>query len=116
MRKIPDYVRATSAAAAASAASATAVAAAAAAAACAQRQSCEGYQSTLCAWGVLCGMYVARSHAQEPRARSLFSLTSRVGSKAKQHPDHPREHAALVHKTYGGVIDVASAPRQDTAA
>ena len=35
------------------------------------------------AWGVLCVVRVARSHAQEPRARQLFSLTARVCSKKK---------------------------------
>ena len=83
---------------------------------CAQRQSCEGCQSTPCAWGVLCGVRVVRSHAPEPRARSLFSLTARVCSKTKQHTEHPRQHAAVVHKTHGGVIDSASAPCQDSAA
>ena len=40
-------------------------------------------QSTPCAWGVLCGVRVAWSHAPEPRARSFFSLTARVCSKNK---------------------------------
>ena len=60
----------------------------------------------------------AVSHApSEPSARSLLSLTARVCSKKqKHHSEHPREHAAVVQKTHGGVIDVASAPCQDTAA
>ena len=57
--------------------------AAAAAAAAALWHSCEGCQLTPFAWGVLCGVRVGRSHAPEPRARSLFSLTARVCSKTK---------------------------------
>ena len=50
-----------------------------------------------------------------PRAQStitFFAYRSRLQQKQTQHstPEHPREHAAVVHKTHGSVIDVPSAP------
>ena len=72
--------------------------------------------------GAMCSVCVGRvvrcaCVALGPKARRLvFSLTGRVCSKKKQHTEHPRQHAAVVDKAYGGVIDVASAPCQPSAA
>ena len=72
--------------------------------------------------GALCSVCVGRAVrcacvAPEPTARRLlFALTGRVCSKQKQHKEHPRQHAVVVDKAHGGVIDVASAPCQPSAA
>ena len=37
-------------------------------------------------------------------------------AEKEQHTEHPRQHATVVDKAHGGVIDVASAPCQPSAA
>ena len=61
----------------------------------------------------------ACSEVTRPRALStttFFADRSLLRQKQKKHSEHSREHAAVVRKTHDGVIDVASAPCQDTAA
>ena len=69
---------------------------------------------------VMCSVCVRRamryaSVAPKPKARQVFSLTGRASEK-EQHTEHPRQHAAVVDKAHGGVIDVASVPCQPSAA
>ena len=82
------------------------------------RQPCKDCQST--PPGCVCSACVGSAVrcacvAPERRARLLFSLTARVCGKKKL-TEHPRQHAAVVDKTHGGVIDVASAPGPLSAA
>ena len=61
-----------------------------------------GARCAVRAWGVLFGVRVARSHAPEPGARLLFSLTARVCSKKNAHTH--RAPAAVVYKARDGVF------------
>ena len=81
---------------------------------CALRKSCEGCQSTPCAWAC-CAVCVRRGHTpQSPEHHHFFRWPLASAAKIKQHTEHPRQHAAsVVHETLGDV-DVASAPCQDS--
>ena len=72
-------------------------------------------RSAVCAWGVLCGVRVS---SQIPERSDHYFLGWPVASaaKTKQHTEQPRQHAAVVDKGHGGVMDVASAPCQPSAA
>ena len=80
-------------------------------------QPCEGSQSTPCAWGVLSRVRVVRWHAPEPRVRSMFPLTDRV-CRRNTSAHRPPASACCIssHETHVGIVDVASVPRQDSAA
>ena len=77
-----------------------------------------GARSAVHAWGVLCGVPLARPHAPEPRALQLSLLMARVCSRNKQHTKQPRTsmlQQQAVDKTSGAVIDAASAPYRPSA-
>ena len=71
------------------------------------------------AMGSVCVERVVRCACVAPEStarRLLFSLTGRVCTRKKQHTEHPRQHAAVFDKAHSGLIDVATAPCQPSAA
>ena len=102
LRKIEGYARSTTAAACVCALCSMAV------------SSTQPGHVVQCVRGACCALCVWRGHT--PQRTILSWLTARVGIKKKQHTEQPRRHAAVIDKAHGGVIDVASAPCQPSAA
>ena len=94
LRQMIDHARATSAAAAAAA---------------------------RCVWSMLYGSHakaVNRRHrramcsvrVQSSKHDKFFRWPVASAAEKEQHTEHPRQHAAVIDKAHGGIIDVASAP------
>ena len=106
LRKIADYARATSADAVA-------------AAACALCSTSIIRRLLIDAMCVARTVRCASGAVTRPRAQSTISFFRQPlasAARAKQHSEHPRGHAAVIHQTHGGVIDYASAPCHSAAA